>query len=90
MRIACPLCGERDIREFSYKGAALALGYPSEEVGFEAWDDYLHNRDNPAGPTRELWYHGSGCTAWLVVTRNTVTHEVLSVELAENAAEATA
>lgn len=89
MRIACPLCGERDSREFSYKGAALALGYPSEEASFEAWDDYLHKRDNPAGPTRELWYHGSGCTAWLVVTRNTVTHEMLSVELAEDAPEST-
>ncbi len=87
MRIVCPLCGERDSREFSYKGAALALAYPSEEAGFEAWDDYLHNRDNPAGPTRELWYHGSGCTSWLVVTRNTTTHEILSVELAEDAPE---
>ena len=90
MRIACPLCGERDSREFTYKGAALALAYPSEAASFEEWNDYLHNRDNPAGATRELWYHGSGCTAWLVVTRNTVTHEMLAVELAEDAVEASA
>jgi sarcosine oxidase subunit delta len=29
-----------------------------------------------------LWHHEAGCSHWLVVTRNTVTHEVLGVELA--------
>jgi heterotetrameric sarcosine oxidase delta subunit len=53
--------------------------------GPEAWDDYLHNRDNPAGETRELWYHGSGCGAWLLVTRNTITHEIHGVALAREA-----
>ena len=77
MRVTCPYCGERDQREFSVKGAALALSRPAPDAGAEAWDDYLHNRENPAGVTRELWYHEGGCGAWLVVTRNTVTHEVL-------------
>jgi len=35
-----------------------------------------------------LWYHETGCGAWVVVTRNTVTHEVLSCELARDAKEA--
>lgn len=82
MRITCPLCGARDRREFYYKGAAVALDRPAPEAGAAVWDDYLHLRDNPAGQTRELWYHESGCSAWLVVTRNTVTHEVLASELA--------
>jgi len=47
-----------------------------------AWNDYIHNRDNPAGITRDLWHHEAGCSNWLVVTRNTVTHEVLGAELA--------
>ena len=47
-----------------------------------AWVDYVYLRDNPAGPHREHWYHGAGCHAWLVVTRDIRTHEILGVELA--------
>ncbi len=88
MRITCPLCGARDSREFSHKGHALALNRPGEEASFEDWDDYLHNRENPAGVTRELWYHDTGCGSWLVATRDTVTHEFHSVELAKDVKEA--
>jgi hypothetical protein len=38
----------------------------------------------PGGPHRELWYHEQGCRSWLVVTRNTVTHEITKVELARD------
>ncbi len=85
MRLPCPICGTRDIREFTYKGAAVALDRPTPDAGEAAWDDYLHLRGNPAGKTRDLWYHGSGCTAWLVVTRDTTTHAVLGAELASEA-----
>ena len=34
-----------------------------------------------AGEVRDLWYHETGCAQWLVVTRNTVTHEILATEL---------
>ena len=85
MIIPCPYCGPRDVREFTYKGAAL-LDRPAPDAGDAAWDDYLHLRDNPAGETRDLWYHGAGCTGWLVVTRNTVTHEITGAELASEAA----
>ena len=84
MRLTCPICGERDRREFYYQGAATILDRPDPEAGIETWDDYLHNRDNPAGETRDLWYHDAGCSSWIVVTRNTVTHEVLGSELAKN------
>ena len=83
MRIPCPICGERDRREFYYRGAALALDRPDPDAGEGPWDDYVHLRENPAGVTRDLWYHESGCSAWIVVTRNTVTHEILGAELAE-------
>ncbi|MGB5557375.1 MAG: sarcosine oxidase subunit delta [Paracoccaceae bacterium] len=82
MRLTCPLCGERDIREFSYRGAAVGMDRPAPDAGEAAWDDFVHLRDNPAGETRDLWYHESGCSAWLVVTRNTVTHAVVACELA--------
>jgi len=84
MRITCPICGERDRREFYYQGDAIALSRPEVDDTPEEWDAYLHLRDNPAGVTRDLWYHEMGCGAWLVVTRNTVTHEVLGAELAQD------
>jgi sarcosine oxidase subunit delta len=86
MRLTCPICGDRNIREFTYKGAAGALDRPAPDAGAAAWDAYMHLRENPAGVTRELWHHHAGCGAWLVVTRNTVTHEVLQVELAQEVA----
>ena len=80
MRITCPLCGPRDRREFYYYGSDDYLRRPAPDAAPAAWDHYLHNRDNPAGVTRDLWYHDMGCTSWLAVTRNTVTHEILKVE----------
>lgn len=84
MLIPCPLCGLRDSREFTARGHAGMIFRPAEDASAEEWNAYVHMRDNPAGPTRELWYHGSGCGAWLVVTRDTVTHEVVSAELASD------
>jgi heterotetrameric sarcosine oxidase delta subunit len=81
MRITCPLCGPRDRREFYYYGASDYLTRPGEGAGPEAWDSYLHLRENPAGETRDLWYHDMGCASWLEVLRNTVTHAVLEVRM---------
>jgi methylglutamate dehydrogenase subunit B len=89
MRITCPLCGTRDRREFYYYGAEDYLNRPDAAAPPQAWDDYLHNRDNPAGMTRDLWYHDMGCSSWLVVTRNTVTHEIHGVELVAARTETT-
>jgi methylglutamate dehydrogenase subunit B len=77
MRLICPLCGPRDRREFYYSGSDDLLHRPAAEDA-AGWDDMLHLRVNPAGETRDLWYHESGCGSWLVVTRNTVTHEVIA------------
>jgi sarcosine oxidase subunit delta len=85
MRINCPFCGERDRREFYYKGSDDYLSRP-EEGDQEGLHAYLHLRDNPTGVTRDLWQHEAGCAAWLVVARNVTTHEILSVELATKAA----
>ncbi|MEM6941522.1 MAG: sarcosine oxidase subunit delta [Pseudomonadota bacterium] len=82
MLINCPLCGLRDRREFYYLGAAVMLARPGPDAGEDAWNAYLHARDNPAGLTQELWQHTMGCGAWLVVTRDTLTHEIVHVALA--------
>jgi len=84
MRLPCPHCGSRDIREFDYMGHALALERPAAVAGPAVWDDYLDNWEIPADETRHLWYHGLGCGAWLVVHRNTVTHEVYGAQLARD------
>ena len=62
----------------------MALDRPDPQAGEAAWDDYVHLRENPAGDTRDLWYHGA-CGTWLVVTRNTVTHEVTGSVVASEA-----
>ena len=81
MRIPCPYCGPRDRREFTYRGDALALIRPDPGADAQVWDDYLHNRDNRAGRVRDLWYHDC-CGTWIVVERDTVTHEVHGCEAA--------
>ena len=78
MRLKCPYCGERDQSEFSYLGDARVVR-PAASDGLEAFHDYVYIRDNPAGEHLERWYHGVGCRAWLDVTRNVVTHEVIAV-----------
>ncbi|MEL6549765.1 MAG: sarcosine oxidase subunit delta [Pseudomonadota bacterium] len=88
MRIACPICGDRDIREFTYRGHFSLLDRPDPEAGAEAWDDYLHNRENLAGVIEELWQHTAGCGAWLIVERDTRTHEIRGVRLAREVAHA--
>ncbi len=85
MRITCPICGTRDRREFYYMGDAVYAQRPGAGAAPEAWDDYLHLRDNPAGVTRDLWFHEMGCSAWVIVERDTVTHEILSTTLASDA-----
>ena len=85
MRLNCPHCGPRDLREFSYRGAAKLIARP-DGADMAAMVDYVHYRDNPAGPNAELWLHEYGCRAWLHVVRNTITHEVLSIDLARDKA----
>jgi methylglutamate dehydrogenase subunit B len=85
MRIHCPLCGERDLREFSYLGDATKTRPDGMTASADAMYDYVYVRSNPAGPHREYWYH-AGCHAWLVVERNTLTHAVHEVKLARDAA----
>jgi sarcosine oxidase subunit delta len=86
MRIPCPYCGERDRQEFAYLGDAAKTRPEGLDATEEAMLDYVYLRDNPAGPHREFWHHVAGCNAWLVVTRDTWTHAILSVEPARELA----
>jgi sarcosine oxidase subunit delta len=87
MPINHPLLGPRDSSEFIYLGDATLIDRPDPETASaQDWHDYAYLRDNPAGQHRELWFHEAGDRSWLVVTRNTVTHEITSVELARDVA----
>ena len=93
MLIDHPLLGPRDAAEFTILGDASALDRPDtdgrgapDRALMDRFHDYLHLRDNPAGTHRELWYHEQGDQSWLVVTRDTLSHAVVKVELARDAA----
>ena len=87
MIIHHPILGPRDAQEFVYLGDARLMDRPDGmTAGIEEFHDWLYVRDNPAGEHRELGYHEQGDRSWLVVTRNTVTHEITKVELARDVA----
>jgi heterotetrameric sarcosine oxidase delta subunit len=83
MRIKCPYCGSRDASEFSYLGDAT-LKRPADHEGDIGGPmfDYVYLRNNPAGRHCEHWYHGAGCRSWIVVERDTRSHDIISVSLA--------
>ena len=88
MRITCPYCGERALEEFTYRGDATVRRPKSLDPSTEQdWVDYVYFRDNPAGLHKEHWHHSGGCHAWLEVTRNITTHEIVSVEMAGEGGE---
>lgn len=86
MIIPHPLLGPRDAQEFVYLGDASLLDRPDWQSDTAAADfhAYQHLRDNPAGIHKELWFHEQGDRSWLIVTRDTTTHEVIKAELARD------
>ena len=88
MIINHPLLGPRDAAEFTYLGDASLIDRPDgmTDDALQAFIDYAYLRDNVAGNHRELWFHEQGDRSWLVVTRHTVTHEIINVELASDVA----
>lgn len=75
--IQCPHCGLRPKEEFTIKGAALPR--PPSDAEPQSWFRYVYLRDNPRGAHEEFWHHTSGCRRWLVVRRDTATHDVALV-----------
>ncbi len=86
MLINHPRLGPRDISEFIYKGDVKLLDRPDwkEKDSANKFYEYLYLRENKKGDHKELWYHEQGDRSWLIVTRNTITHEIKDVEIARN------
>ena len=83
IRIPCPFCGERDHSEFTYGGDASVV-YPALDAPAEDWLRAVFQRKNPRGMQAETWHHLGGCRMWLVVERDTMTHEIRSVRPAHD------
>jgi sarcosine oxidase subunit delta len=90
MIINHPILGPRDAAEFVCLGDACMIDRPDwqAENAMEQFIEYGYLRDNPAGQHKELWYHEQGDRSWLVLTRNTLTHEITKVEMARDVARA--
>ena len=74
MLIPCPHCGSRPVEEFTFLGDAN-VARPAT-IDDPNWHDYVYLRTNRRGPIDEFAQHSGGCRAWLVVSRDTQTHEV--------------
>ena len=81
IRISCPFCGKRDHSEFSYGGDGQ-INYPSLDAAQETWHDAVFLRENVYGRQIATWQQLYGCRSWLLVARDTRTHEIFSVKLA--------
>jgi sarcosine oxidase subunit delta len=88
MLIECPHCGTRPAEEFTFLGDARPQRPTSNDPSsMEEWFAYVYLRANPRGPIDEYVHHSGGCRAWLVVSRNTETHEVFGVVTAKDYAQ---
>jgi len=79
--IDCPWCGERAQNEFRYAGDAerprpADLERAPDTGDRSPWFRQVYLRANPRGSHRELWQHVFGCRGFVVVRRDTATHEI--------------
>ena len=81
MLIPCPVCGTRDHAEFTYGGDAGVARPELSDADPERWACFVYDRGNPRGRHREYWHHVHGCRQWMVVQRDTLTHDVGGAEL---------
>ncbi len=84
MLIPCPHCGPRAAAEFTFERPIESIvtleATPAEAV------ERLYTRENPRGPSWELWRHAYGCRGWIKLLRNTATHEITEAAAIEGVA----
>ena len=77
--LTCPNCGVREVTDFGFGGEISAR--PKNRPSFRELNTYNYFRVNKAGVQREWWFHRSGCRAWFIAERDTLTNEVLFTAL---------
>jgi heterotetrameric sarcosine oxidase delta subunit len=75
--ITCPHCGPRAQAEFVFERPLESIVTPNETLPDLVRK--LYTRDNPRGPSWELWRHTYGCQAWLKLHRDTQSHVIHAV-----------
>lgn len=79
--LPCVFCGLRPENEFTFDGEARGARPIPSMTDQQTWADYLYFRNNPKGRSLEHWIHSGGCGQWLVIERDTVTHEAFHASL---------
>lgn len=77
-RLTCPVCGKRDVYEFTYGGPERGPrpaeggggGTGATEEHFR-WAQFRMNRHEAR---EEWWYHRDGCGVWFSTRRNPATN----------------
>ena len=78
MLIPCPCCGPRNEDEFTCWSEAVPRPAAPSSLSDAEWTDFVYTHRNPKGPVREQWWHARGCRRWILVERDTLTHEIAS------------
>ncbi|MDE2875799.1 MAG: sarcosine oxidase subunit delta [Gemmatimonadota bacterium] len=89
-RLTCPVCGKRDVYEFTFGGQERGPRPAQEGLSAEEHFRWVQFRLIPGGcETREegasradvreplqeeWWYHGQGCGVWFTTTRDPMTN----------------
>lgn len=87
IRIPCPFCGVSDHTEFTYGGDG-SIQYPALDAPLQDWHAAVFERDNILGRQTESWHHVFGCRQWLLIERDTLTHEIYAARLAHTELQA--
>lgn len=69
-RLTCPVCGKRDIHEFTFGGQERGPRPSQEELDAEAHYRWTQFRLIPNEPQKEWWYHAQGCGVWFRTKRD--------------------
>ena len=76
--ITCPICGKRDLYEFRFGNEDKGPPPDQTDLTLKEYSEYVHARNNTAGPQKEWWCHKDGCGVWFTTVRNTLTNREVS------------
>ena len=78
MLIPCPFCGPRNEDEFTCWSEVVHRPADPSSLSDSQWADFVYKHRNPKGRAREQWWHARGCRRWILVERDTLTHDIAS------------
>ena len=73
-RLACPVCGARDVYEFRYGGQERGPRPEQEQLSSDEHFRWTQFRMTRPEPQEEWWYHTDGCGVWFTTWRNPATN----------------